>query len=94
MSDLPVAHMKVPTQSKRSPAKTKGRSKRQSAITGHQKHVSYPERECQCGCGESFKPGRSDQRFLAGHRFRHYSTHACPLCSVVHRVGAKYADKI
>lgn len=42
---------------------------------------------CGCGCGESFKPARKDQRFLnRSHRDNYYSNqkHPCPKCGLVH----------
>lgn len=41
---------------------------------------------CGCGCGEIFKPTRSDQRFIADHRHRGYRSHACATCGLVHRI--------
>ena len=42
--------------------------------------------QCLCGCGLVLIPRDARQKYLPGHRYSAYKTHACPDCQGIHRI--------
>lgn len=70
---------------------TRQRTAKPHEQRAHAATAPLERRFCLCRCGEPFIPRDSRQKYLPGHRYSAYESHACPECGSVHRRRANGA---